>query len=116
MPGDFLDTSAFAKALSSGSGKRRGRPVVARSGTCSLHLQADCPGNGLGLRGQSARTSDLEREFRIAADATKAKRLSVARLLVSHYQEAERDPSATRSGSTLAHSRCVAGGCCARSP
>lgn len=95
MPGDFLDTSALAKHYHAEVGSAEidrlwndaTRPLFV-SRLSALEIVSVFAGK---VRAGAITTADFDAlRRRFAADLVKSKRLSGVRLLVRHYQEAER--------------------------
>lgn len=95
MPGDFLDTSALAKHYHAETGSA----IVDRlwnDAARTLFISRLCAIEIVSVFAAKVRSGAISaRDFdvlrrRFAADLTKTKRLVGTRLLVAHYQEAER--------------------------
>lgn len=95
MPGDFLDTSALAKHYHAEAGSAEidrlwndSNRALFVSRLSALEIISVFAGK---VRAETISLNDFEiLRKRFAADITKTKRLVGTRLLVAHYQEAER--------------------------
>ena len=94
MPGDFLDTSALAKHYHAESGSATVRAIWAETSR-SLYVSRLAVLEIVSVFAAKVRAGTITaHEFdalrrRFLADISKTKRLTAARLLVSHYQEAD---------------------------